>query len=451
MLEEPVEIDEVLSTFDAPTRRAIQENLVEFGNALAGRGPALNSALGQAATGAALPRAGDGQPLGARHRARALHQRQRRGGCRGGAGGRGPGRAVRQPRYDLHRAGTGRPPVHPGDDLRDTADLRRRRARAADDPAVPRPQRRAVHRSSSRGSRRSPATPRRSPTRSRPGRRSCATRRGSTASWSRPRRRCSPSTTTRVVRDGLARLRQTMDIAGPALRFITPAQTVCNYGSAVPGQLRRGDRRGRRGHASGSGSRSSSRPTGPNNEGGVASAPANGGGNFANFLHFNPYPNTAAPGPDEGVRGRQRALRRWPAGDRQRARQPGHGDRGSARRRRVRGGGGVRRPFAKRESRRCATRPSRCPTSAIWGRNYRGPAPWVFGLVICRAARDRRLSRVRQGAAVRRQGLRADGDVRERRHPARDLSRSDRGRQRRRGDRGRSRRRGGQGHLHRRR
>ena len=47
MLEEPVEIDQVLSTFDAPTRRAIQENLVEFGNALAGRGPALNSALGR--------------------------------------------------------------------------------------------------------------------------------------------------------------------------------------------------------------------------------------------------------------------------------------------------------------------------------------------------------------------------------------------------------------------
>ena len=49
-----------------------------------------------------------------------------------------------------------------------------------------------------------------------------------------------------------------------------------------------------------------------------------------------------------------------------------------------------------------------------------------------RAARDRGLSCVRQGAAVRRQGLRADGHVRERRHPA-SLSRSDRGRQRRRG------------------
>jgi virulence factor Mce-like protein len=44
---QPVELDEVLSTFDTPTRVAVRENLVEFGNALAGRGPQLNSALGR--------------------------------------------------------------------------------------------------------------------------------------------------------------------------------------------------------------------------------------------------------------------------------------------------------------------------------------------------------------------------------------------------------------------
>jgi virulence factor Mce-like protein len=44
---EPVEIDEVLSTFDEPTQLAIRENLVEFGNALAGRGPTLNAAIGR--------------------------------------------------------------------------------------------------------------------------------------------------------------------------------------------------------------------------------------------------------------------------------------------------------------------------------------------------------------------------------------------------------------------
>ena len=35
---EPVEIDEVFNTFDDPTRAAIQANLTEFGNTLAGRG-----------------------------------------------------------------------------------------------------------------------------------------------------------------------------------------------------------------------------------------------------------------------------------------------------------------------------------------------------------------------------------------------------------------------------
>jgi virulence factor Mce-like protein len=44
---EPVELDQILNTFDEPTRLAIQRNLLEFGNALAGRGPDLNSALGE--------------------------------------------------------------------------------------------------------------------------------------------------------------------------------------------------------------------------------------------------------------------------------------------------------------------------------------------------------------------------------------------------------------------
>jgi virulence factor Mce-like protein len=44
---EPVELDQILNTFNEPTRLAIQRNLLEFGNALAGRGPDLNSALGE--------------------------------------------------------------------------------------------------------------------------------------------------------------------------------------------------------------------------------------------------------------------------------------------------------------------------------------------------------------------------------------------------------------------
>jgi virulence factor Mce-like protein len=44
---EPVEIDQLFNTFDEPTREAIQRNLLEFGNALAGRGPDLNAAIGE--------------------------------------------------------------------------------------------------------------------------------------------------------------------------------------------------------------------------------------------------------------------------------------------------------------------------------------------------------------------------------------------------------------------
>jgi virulence factor Mce-like protein len=43
----PVEIDEFLGTFDAKTRRAARANLVAFGDAFAGRGPDLNAALGE--------------------------------------------------------------------------------------------------------------------------------------------------------------------------------------------------------------------------------------------------------------------------------------------------------------------------------------------------------------------------------------------------------------------
>ncbi len=44
---EPVDIDQVFNTFDEPTRAAIQTNLLEFGNALAGRGVSLNATIGE--------------------------------------------------------------------------------------------------------------------------------------------------------------------------------------------------------------------------------------------------------------------------------------------------------------------------------------------------------------------------------------------------------------------
>lgn len=56
--EEPVDIDEFFNMFDEKTREAIRQNLAGFGNALAGRGPQLNEAIG------ALRRtAENGQPV----------------------------------------------------------------------------------------------------------------------------------------------------------------------------------------------------------------------------------------------------------------------------------------------------------------------------------------------------------------------------------------------------
>jgi ABC-type transporter Mla subunit MlaD len=43
---EPVDIDEFFDTFDEPTRAAIQRNNAGFGNAFAGRGPQINAAFG---------------------------------------------------------------------------------------------------------------------------------------------------------------------------------------------------------------------------------------------------------------------------------------------------------------------------------------------------------------------------------------------------------------------
>jgi phospholipid/cholesterol/gamma-HCH transport system substrate-binding protein len=55
---EPVDIDQFFGIFDEPTRNAIKRNLSGFGNALAGRGPQLNNAFG------ALRRlAEEGQPI----------------------------------------------------------------------------------------------------------------------------------------------------------------------------------------------------------------------------------------------------------------------------------------------------------------------------------------------------------------------------------------------------
>jgi ABC-type transporter Mla subunit MlaD len=97
-----------------------------------------------------------------------------------------------------------------------------------------------------------------------------------------------------MVPRGLRATTTALQELNPTLAFLTPAQTKCNYVTLwfrnISSLLSEGDRNG-------TWQRFIIIPTpqGPNNEGGPSSAPANGP-DEANHLHTNPYPNTAAPG-----------------------------------------------------------------------------------------------------------------------------------------------------------
>jgi ABC-type transporter Mla subunit MlaD len=97
-----------------------------------------------------------------------------------------------------------------------------------------------------------------------------------------------------MVPRGLRSTTTAMRSLDPTLAFITPAQTVCNYATLwfrnVSSLLSVGDRNGTWQRFI-----IVATPQGPNNEGGPSSAPADGP-TVDNHLHTNPYPNTAAPG-----------------------------------------------------------------------------------------------------------------------------------------------------------
>jgi ABC-type transporter Mla subunit MlaD len=97
-----------------------------------------------------------------------------------------------------------------------------------------------------------------------------------------------------LVSLGVRDLTNLAEIVDPLLAYFTPTQTRCNYITLfwrnASSLLSEGDTNG-----------TSQRfiiiaaPAGPNAEGGPASAPANGP-TTDNHLHSNPYPNTGAPG-----------------------------------------------------------------------------------------------------------------------------------------------------------
>jgi len=97
-----------------------------------------------------------------------------------------------------------------------------------------------------------------------------------------------------VVPRGIRRLTETLNVLNPTLQSLAPTQITCNYVTLwfrnVSSLLSEGDV-----HGTWQRFIIIATPSGPNNEGGPSSAPANGPGED-NHLHSNPSPNTAAPG-----------------------------------------------------------------------------------------------------------------------------------------------------------
>jgi len=293
---EPVEIDQVLSTFDAPTRTAIQQNLFEFGNALAGRGPDLNAALGE------LPRTVRFLRPVMRNLGSNNTQLERFITASAAAAAEVAPVAEVQAQLFVNLdttftalAKVARPFIQ--ETISETPPTF---AQATQSFPVIRPfldHSAQLFTDLQPGVREIAAT---------------APTIANTLETGTPVVAASPQFNEQLpptaqallefnnnqnVRDGLSRLRQTTDILGPTLRFVTPAQTVCNYGSLL---FRNAASLFSEGSGGGTWQRFTvfQPPAGPNNEGQVASGPANGGPGSepGNFLHINPYPNTAAPG-----------------------------------------------------------------------------------------------------------------------------------------------------------
>ncbi len=291
---EPVEIDEVLSTFDAPTQVAIRDNLFEFGNALAGRGPALNAALGE------LPGALEVlEPVMENLSAPETRLERFFVAIAAAAAEVAP---VAETQAELF--------VNLDTTFTALADVARPFIQETISETPPTF---AVAEQTMPTIRPFLANSATLFSELRPGVQELAATAptiGDALEAGVPALRDSPTLNRELAptasalrrfnddagaRSGLARLQQTFDIGGPAIRFIAPAQTVCNYATLLFRNLASATSQGSNG---GRWQRVTvfEPPVGPNNEGTISAAPANGGGDIENFLHFNPYPNTASPG-----------------------------------------------------------------------------------------------------------------------------------------------------------
>lgn len=291
---EPVEIDEVLNIFDEPTREAARRNLIEFGNALAGRGPDLNAALGE------LP------PL-----LRRLEAVMRNLGSP----------ATRLARF-VRALGAAAAEVAP------VAEIQAQMFVSLDTTfgALARVARPFIQEAISK-------TPPTLDTLTRTAPRIRTFMRHTGALFADlepgaealgdtapeladalivgvPALREAPALNAQLpptaralkqfnddpdVREGIDQLTELSEVLSPTLEFVAPAQSVCNYATLFFRNLASVAALGDRQLGTWQRFILFDIPKGPNSEGSPSSAPADGP-DEANFLHVNPYPNTAAPG-----------------------------------------------------------------------------------------------------------------------------------------------------------
>jgi phospholipid/cholesterol/gamma-HCH transport system substrate-binding protein len=100
------------------------------------------------------------------------------------------------------------------------------------------------------------------------------------------------------VFNGLELLTDTNRLLKPSLTYIVPSQTVCNYWTLTFKQIANASSQG---NSNGNWLQfiSFAPPEGPNSESTFAGAPANGSNERENHLHYNPNPQTAAPGQND--------------------------------------------------------------------------------------------------------------------------------------------------------
>ena len=291
---EPVEIDQVFNTFDEPTRAAIQANLLEFGNALAGRGVSLNAAIGEL------------RPLVERLEPVMRNLASPDTGLSRFVSALAATAAEAAPVAEIQ----GQLFVDLETTFRAFADVARpfiqetiSKAPETEDVAID-------------------TLPRIRPflanttvlfSELRPGFHAFAPvskQAAQAVSLGVKALRIAPAFNAQldptaqslldlnndaVSREGIRDLTVFNNVLSPPLGFITPAQSVCNYATIL---LQNASSVASFGDGLGTNQRAVvlQEPTGPNGEVGPSSAPGSGGDDPSNFLHYNPYPNTASPG-----------------------------------------------------------------------------------------------------------------------------------------------------------